>query len=483
MNSTTQISASRPAAVNPWLVMTVTGLGVLLVMVNLGALNVALPAIALHFHAKAVIANWILLSYMLVNTILILIFGPLSDAFGRKQLYLLGMAVFTVVSLFVGLAPNIWWFIALRALQAAGGALIITNNTALITDSFPSEQLGQGLSVNVLISSVAQLVGPVIGGAVTARLGWEWVFWAGVPIGIVGVVWGYFVLRRVPSRASGGRVDWTGGALIFLALSGVIFSLSEGSTLGWGSAFVLIGFALFVVLMPIILWQQRRSVAPMIDFSLFGDRGYTMANFAAFLNAFARISVVLLFSLYLQSLAHLSVFWAGIAVLPVTIGLLLATPVTGALSNRISVRILSTVGLSVSAIGLALLIPGVSLHPNHLLNSLGMGLVGFGSGVFLTPNTRYIMTTVPPSRRGFANGLRSMLQNMGQVFSTAVSLTVVTALLPPRLQDVVYQGASGTVTSADVNLVNTAFRWAFGVLLIATVMGIVASALRGKKQR
>ncbi|QSO48919.1 MFS transporter [Alicyclobacillus mengziensis] len=477
MTQTTRSSAN----VNPWLVMTVTGLGVLLVMVNLGALNVALPAIAKHFQASAAVANWILLSYMLVNTVLILVFGPLSDTFGRKQLYLLGIGMFTVVSLFVGLATNIWWFIGLRALQAAGGALIITNNTALITDAFPSDELAKGLSVNVLISSVAQLIGPVIGGVVTARLGWQWVFWAGVPIGLIGVVWGWFALRRLPSRHSGGRIDWLGSGLIFASLSGLILALSEGSTLGWSSPLVIVGFALFVLLTPLLIWQERHAVSPLVDFSLFRDRAYTMANLAAFLNSFARISVVLLLSLYLQSLAHLSVFWAGIAVLPVTIGMLLATPVTGALSDRLKVRVLSTAGLGVSALGLVLLMIGISPDANHWLNSIGMGLVGFGSGVFLTPNTRYIMTSVPPGRRGFANGLRSMLQNMGQVFSTAVSLTIVTAALSPRLQDVVYKGTSEVLSSSDVHAINLGFQYAILALLVATVAGMLASVLRGSQ--
>lgn len=472
-------TSTMTSNVNPWLVMTVTGLGVLLVMVNLGALNVVLPAIAQHFQASAALANWILLSYMLVNTVLILVFGPLSDAFGRKNLYLLGIALFTFVSLLVGFASNIWWFLGLRALQAAGGALIITNNTALITDAFPPQDLAKGLSVNVLISSVAQLVGPVIGGVVTAQLGWQWVFWAGVPIGLVGLVWGFMVLRRLPNRRTGGRVDWLGSALIFLSLSGLIVSLSEASTLGWESPLVVAGIASFVVLTPILVWQERRSARAMIDFSLFHDKGYTMANVAAFLNSFARISVVLLFSLYLQSLAHLSVFWAGMAVLPVTIGMLAATPVTGAISHRMNVRVLSTMGLGLSAVGLVMLFFGVTPHPNHFVDSVGMGLVGFGSGLFLTPNTRYIMTSVPANRRGFANGLRSMLQNMGQVFSTAVSLTIVTAVLPPRLQDVVYKGTVGALSRPDIHVINLGFQLAIVALLVATVLGMLASVLRG----
>lgn len=469
--------------VNPWLVLTITSLGVILVMVNLGALNVALPFIVIHFHATATLANWILLSFMLVNTVLIIVFAQFSDSYGRRKLYLLGMVLFTVVSLAIGFAPNVWTFILLRAAQAAGGALIIANNTALITDAFPEPILGKGLGLNVLVSSAAQLVGPVIGGVVASRFGWQWVFWASVPIGIVGVLAGMAVLKNVPSRGSGKPIDGWGAAITFVALSGLIIALSEGSTLGWGNSLVIGGLATFVVLTPVLILVEQRAKSPMFDFTLFRDRAYAMANVSTFLNAFARVSVVLLASLYSQSILRLDAFWAGIAVLPVTFGMLVASPIAGALTSRFSARVLSTSGLGISAFGLVILMFCLGPHPMYVPNAIGMGLVGFGSGLFLTPNTRSIMTSVPYSRRGFANGLRSMLQNMGQVLSTTISLTIVTAVLPPRLQDAVYSGSATTLNQADLRLITTGYRWAYMALLIATLLGMAASSLRGSAKQ
>lgn len=482
MSSSAIASNSAKKTISPWLVLSVTSLGVILVMVNLGALSVALPAITRHFHASAAVADWILLSFMLVNTVMILVFGQFSDSYGRRNLYILGMAVFSLVSFVVGFSTNVWVFLLLRALQAAGGALIITNNTALLTDAFPEELLGKGLGLNVLISSVAQLVGPVVGGVVASRFGWEWVFWAGVPIGLIGVIWGLVVLRNLPSRGSGRPIDWTGGVLTFFAVSGLIVALSEGSTLGWTSPLVLTGAAFFVVLTPLLLWVERHAKSPMFDFSLFRNVTYSMANLSTFLNSFARISVVLLFSLYLQSVEGMDAFWAGVEILPVTIGMLIASPLAGALSNRSSARVLSTTGLGISAVGLVILLFSVRPGMTYPLNGLAMGLIGFGSGLFLTPNTRSIMTAVPKDRRGFANGLRSMLQNMGQVLSTAISLTLVTAVLPPQLQDVVFKGGGGVLPHSDLELITVGYRWAFVALLIATLLGMAASILRGKAQ-
>lgn len=478
MQSTSSQGSVRPR-VNPWLVFSATSLSAILVMLNLGALNVALPAITRFYHANASLSSWILLSYMLVNTVLILVFGQLSDVYGRKTFFLIGTFIFTIVSFTIGFATNIWLFLILRVLQAAGGALIISNNSALITDAFPKEKLGKGLGMNVLVASAAQLLGPVIGGLIASEFGWRWVFWSGVPVGVIGLIWGIWVLRLLPTRGSGNPVDWLGGVLIFISLSGLILALSEGGTLGWGSSVVIIGFFLFLVVTPVFVWLERHVDSPMFDFGLFRDIPYAMGNISAFLNAFTRVSVVLLVSLYLQSVLHYDPSWAGLAVLPVTVGMLVASPLSGNLSNRFSPRLLSTSGLTVSALGLIGLL--LSLKPDvaYIWSGLGMLLVGLGSGFFMTPNTKAILTSVPYDHRGFANGLRSMLQNMGQVLSTAICLTIVAAALPSRLKDAVVGGTLKVMPEKDVQLMTTGYHWAFLTLLLATVAGVIVSFLRG----
>lgn len=479
MRQKSKLRQGNEEAVNPWLVLSATSLSAILVMLNIGALNIALPTIARYFHAGSAVSSWILLSYMLVNTVLILVFGQFSDVYGRRKFFLIGTLIFTIVSFFIGFAPNVWSFIVLRMLQAAGGALVIANNSALITDAFPKETLGKGLGMNVLIASAAQLLGPVIGGVLASTLGWRWVFWAGVPVGVIALIWGTIILRKIPSTGSGKSIDWIGGGLIFIALSGMILGLSEGGTLGWTSPLVIIGFIIFLILTPVLVWFELNVSSPMFDFRLFKDIPYAMGNISAFLNMFTRVSVVLLISLYLQSVLRLGPSKAGLEVLPVTIGMIIASPISGSLSSRLSARLLSTSGLIVSAIGLVVIL--FSLGPNHPFwpDRLGMLFVGLGSGLFMTPNTKSILTSVPTDRRGFANGLRSMLQNMGQVVSTALSLTIVVAGLPHRLQDAVISGDSTIFPKHDMMLLTTGYRWAFITLLIATIIGVWVSFLRG----
>ncbi|EHS59134.1 MFS transporter [Paenibacillus sp. Aloe-11] len=465
----------------PWFVLSVTSLGVLLVLLNVGTLNVALPVVSQHFNVGANFADWIVLSYLLVNTILILVFGQLSDIYGRKKLYLIGMATFTIASLIIGFSPNVWVLIIFRCIQAAGGALVITNTTALITDSFPEHSLGKGLGINVLVAAVAQLFGPVLGGLMASTLGWRWVFWFNVPFGIIGLIWGIFTLRSTKGRNSNGKPDVLGGAIVFLSLGGLIIALSEGSTLGWGNWLVLLGFLLFIVLTPIFVIIEKHVSSPLIDLTLFRNRQYTLANAATLINFFSITALTLLIALYYQATFQETATQAGLKVLPVTIGMLIISPIAGAMIRRIEARLLATAGLITSAIGLLVLTIAISPDVPYSVLGIGMFLAGLGCGLFMTPNTASIMASVPENRRGIANGLRSMLNSMGQVLSTAVGLMIVKVSLPDRLKDVIYVGSSTGLSTQDLSQIANSYRIAFMVLFAVNVLGIVLSVLRGKK--
>nr|WP_243239831.1 MFS transporter [Sulfobacillus harzensis] len=454
----------------------------MLVQLNIGSLYVALPAVVAHFHAGPAASIWILLTYQLFNTVLILLFGKFSDIFGRRQLYLAGFLVFTAASLVIGFLDNVASLLVLRVLQAAGGALIITNTTALITDAFPREHLQSGLSMNVLVSSAAQLLGPIAGGLLATLAGWQWVFWFNVPFGIAGIVWGMVALapQRKPSYRE--PIDGWGNLFAFLSLSGIILAVSEGGIVGWGAPVVLVGWALAVVLGPIFILHERRTAHPMVDLALFNIRPYAMANVAAFLNAMARSTVVLLVALFYQSLYHLSPLQASLRVIPVTVGMVIAAPLSGRLARRYPARILSTAGLVATMLGLIILVFLLSLNIPFWLVGIAIFCTGFGSGFFLTPNTSSIMLSIPASHRGMVNGIRSMLQNMGLVLSTALSLTLIANNLPPRLKNAMFLGTVTRIPLTDIARFIDGYRYAFAAMGIATVLGIFTSLMRGKVQ-
>lgn len=397
-------------------------------------------------------------------------------------MYLLGLLEFTIVSFLCGFAPNVWVLNLLRALQALGGALIITNTTPLITDAFPAKKLGTGLSINILVASIAQLIGPVVGGFLVYHFGWRWVFWFNVPVGIVGFVWGIFTLRTVPGEAKGEKVDWIGSFITFIGLGGLILALSDGGVTGWTSLPVRAGLILFVICILLFSWLEKHVKFPMIDFSLFQDRPYAMANLATFFNSLARSSVVLLIALFYQVIDHENPFTAGLKVVPITIGVMIGSLIVGMLTAKYSAKLLSTTGLFGTCIGMLLLTWKIGSEGSLLWIILGQLLVGIGTGVFQTPNTQAIMLTVPHERRGLANGIRSMLQNMGSVISTALSLMIVTSLLPKHLKSAIYAGAGAHIVREDTHLIVTGYRVAFLVMMVLTLLAIAASFLRNSKK-
>jgi EmrB/QacA subfamily drug resistance transporter len=456
----------------------VTSLGVLLAAINTSTLDVALPVVVRHFHAGATEASWTLLAYMLVNTILILAFGRLADIVGRRRLYLLGLAILTAASLACGFAPSIVVLDVLRGVSAVGAAAIITNTTAQLTDAFPRDLLGTALGLNVAIASFAQVIGPVVGGAVSG-LGWRAVFWFNVPTGIVGLVWARVTLRRPAQRSSREPFDVVGAALSFVWLGGLVVALSEGGALGWSSAPVLAGEATFLVALPAFVLVQMRRRYPLLDLRLFADRARSAAYVANFLLQLSRFAVVLLVALYLQAARGLDPFGAGLRVIPVAGGMMIASPFAGRLVARFSARILSTLGLAFTGVGLLGL--ALRLHP-HLSDgelAIWMLLVGVGTGLFMTPNTSAIMSSVEARRRGIANGVRSMMQNTGYVVSTALSLGIVTTWLPEREKREAYAGTLKRLGQRSLQELTHGYHVALFVLAAITVIGMAVSLARG----
>ncbi|MFI6344235.1 MFS transporter [Streptomyces sp. NPDC050560] len=466
-----------------WRVLSVTSLGVLLSGTNTSTLDVALPVVARHFSANATQASWIVLSYMLVNTVLILVFGRVADIVGRRRLYFVGLGILTGASVLCGFAPNAVTLAAFRALQAVGAAAIITNTTALLTDAFPARLLSTGLSFNVTAAAAAQVAGPLVGGALASTLGWRAVFWFNVPVGIVGLLWAARTLR--PDR--GGRrrepFDQVGAVLTFTLIGGLVLALSEGGALGWSSPPVLVGAGLCVVSLPLFLWTQRRRPYPMLDLTMFADRARSMAYASTLLMSVARFAVVLLIALYLQAATGADPFQAGLRVIPVAAGMSLASPLAGRLAARYPTRWVSSAGMAIAAAGLAVL--AATLSPTLGYPVIGGCLlaVGVGSAVFLTPNTSSIMGGVEPGRRGIANGVRSMLQNTGYVVSTALSLAIVTSPLAPHEKRAAYAGTLSRLSGAALDAFTTGYRVALTVLAGTCLLGMLLSLTRNAGRR
>lgn len=472
------VSSDVQQARHAWRVLSVTSLGMTLTFLNTSTLNIALPVLTRHFRATAGQASWFVLAYLLVNTAFILVFGRITDLVGRRRLYMSGLAIITVASLASAFAPSAEALIALRALQGIGGAAILANTTALLVDAFPDRLLALGLSLNVTAASAANVLGPAVGGVLVTGLGWRAVFWFNVPVGIFGLWWARRVLPTKPAAGhSAESFDYAGGILTVVILVLVVFVLSRGNELGWTGP-VTIGLSVVALTLLLTLFVvERRAVHPLIDPVLFHSRARSMAYAATTMMSVAQSAVALLVSLFLQAIQGASPLQAGLWIMPLAGGIMVASPIAGRLASRIEPRKLSSSGFALTAAGLLLLARFIQADSSRLFLSVSTAAIGVGCGIFQAPNTASLMSGVPPGRRGIASGLRSTLQSTGQVVSTAMCLAIVTAAASASQRRAFYAGSVDRSGHAGEFL--DGFRTAFGVLFALCLVGIAASLLRG----
>src|SRR3982751_4553462 len=254
-----------------WWALSCTSVGMLLATINSGTLIIALPDLERSLGTSRLSLVWVILAYMIASTVLVVTAGRLSDIFGRKRAYVIGFLIFTVASLGAGFAGGGTELILWRILQGVGGAFLFANTGAIVTDAFPREQLGLAMGTNTMVAAVGLVIGPVLGGALVA-LSWHWVFWFNVPFALLGSLWAAAVLRELARPDVLRGYDLLGVITYVVGLTGLVLALSKGGLSGWSNALVIGGLIAACVLLPLFVWVEHRSDAPMLDLSLFRDR-------------------------------------------------------------------------------------------------------------------------------------------------------------------------------------------------------------------
>jgi MFS family permease len=432
-----------------------TTLGVLIATIDSSIVIISLPAIFRGIGLDPLAPGnigyllWMILGYMLVSAVLVVALGRLGDMFGRVRMYNVGFAIFACASLALSLDPlrgggGALWLIGFRMVQAIGGAMLTANSAAILTDAFPARQRGMALGINQITALAGMFLGLLAGGLLAA-IDWRAVFWVSVPVGVVGTIWSYRSLRETGSPTP-GRIDWAGNLTFCAGAGALLVAITYGiqpyggHSTGWTSPWVLGGLGLGVVLLAVFCVAETRIAEPMFDLGLFRIRAFAAGNLAALLTSIARGGLQFMLIIWLQGIwlpLHGYAFertplWAGILMLPLTAGFLIAGPLSGYLSDRFGARLFSSTGLILVAaafVGL-LLLPVDFRYPDFAALLL---LSGIGQGMFSSPNTSAIMGSVPPGRRGVASGMRSTFQNSGTALSIGLSFSLMIAGLAGSL--------------------------------------------------
>ena len=320
-----------------WVVLAVTSVGALLASLTSGTLVIALPEILRDLHTDLFTLLWIVVGYTLAATVLVLNAGRFADQVGRARSYTAGFALFTAASVACALAPSALLLVAARLVQGVGGAFLMANSAALVTDAFPRRELGRALGINAMVVGAGLILGPILGGWLT-QFGWQTVFWFNLPIGLIGTIAAATLLVEQGRHTARAGFDIAGSALYLVGLSGLVTALAFGGIYGWTTSWVLAGFGAFIVAAPAFLWVESHREAPLLDLRLFRNRLFALGNLTGLLNGVARNGVLFLLVFYLQGARGYDPVTAGLALAPLAVGLLVLSPISGALADRIGSR-------------------------------------------------------------------------------------------------------------------------------------------------
>jgi EmrB/QacA subfamily drug resistance transporter len=428
-----------------WLVLSNTTVATLMASIDTNIVLISLPTIGRELPGtSATLLLWILLGYSLFTAVVLLNFGRLSDMFGRVRLYVLGFAVFTVGSALCGFSQTGIELVLFRLVQAVGAGFLFSNSAAIITDAFPPNERGRALGINQVSIVAGAVSGLVLGGIITSTIGWRWIFFVNVPIGILATVRARLDLHEIARPETAPRIDWAGNVAFAAGLAVVLVALTLGSLgdISRPAAIVtgLVGIALLVAFVAL----ERRVRNPMLELALFRNRQFAGSALATLLNALARGAFTFILVFYLQGPPRfLSPFEAGLFLIPVSASLATVGPISGWLSDRFGPRPFLVAGLFVSASGF-LWLSGIGPNESFLGLAPGLVLVGGGMGLFASPNRAMMMTAVPPNRRGVASGIGTTFVNAGATVSLGVTLILMTSVLSrPEIQ-AVFLGTAGS---------------------------------------
>ena len=457
--------AEQTKALGPnykWIALSNTTLGVLMVTINQSIVLIALPNIFDGIGLNPLDSGntsyllWMMMGFMVVTAVLVVAFGKLGDMFGRVRMYNLGFLVFTVCSVLLSVSwmhgPSAaLWLIGWRIVQGVGGALLFANSTAIITDAFPATRRGTALGINAIAAIAGSFIGLILGG-VLGPVNWHYVFLVSVPVGVFGTFWAYIKLHDTGVRRK-AKIDWWGNLTFAIGLIAVLVGITYGlqpyggHTMGWTNPWVLSALIGGVVILGIFLIIEKRIDEPLFKLSLFRNRTFAAGNLANLLTALGRGGLQFMLIIWLQGIwlpQHGYSFedtplWAGIYMIPLTVGFLFSAPLSGMLSDKIGHRYFTVGGTLITALSFALML-AIPVNFSYPAFAVLLVINGIGSGMFASPNRAEIMNSVPADQRGVGAGMNATFMNASMVLSIGIFFSLMVVGLSHSLPSTMHDG-------------------------------------------
>ncbi|HEY2518922.1 MAG TPA: MFS transporter [Streptosporangiaceae bacterium] len=453
-----------------WIALSNTTLGVLMATINQSIVLIALPDIFRGIGVNPLASGntgyllWMFMGFLVVSAVLVVSFGRLGDMFGRVRMYNLGFAIFTIASIFLAVT---WmsgtnaalWLIIWRIVQGIGGAFLFANSTAILTDAFPANQRGTALGINAIAAISGSFLGLLIGG-VLAPIEWRLVFLVSVPVGVFATFWAYFMLHDLSERHK-AKIDWWGNVLFAVGLIAVLIGITYGlepyggHPMGWTRPFVLSMIVGGVILLIVFGVVETKVAEPMFRLSLFRIRAFAAGNLANLMMGLGRGGMQFTLIIWLQGIwlpQHGYSFsqtplWAGIYLVPLTIGFLISAPLSGFLSDRYGARAFTVVGALITG-GSFLWLMFLPVNFTYGVFAIILAVNGLGSGLFASPNRAEIMNSVPANQRGAAGGTIATFQNASFVLSIGIFFSLIVIGLSSHLPMALSHGLTSNGVSA-----------------------------------
>jgi EmrB/QacA subfamily drug resistance transporter len=425
-------SAQVPEGVRPWPALFALCLGFFMILVDTTIVTVATPAIIADLHADVNEVIWVTSAYLLAYAVPVLITGRLGDRVGPKKIYMTGLTIFTLASLWCGLTSTVEMLIAARVLQGIGASMLTPQTMAVITRIFPADQRGKAMALWGTTAGVALLVGPILGGVLVDALGWEWIFFINIPVGIVGLVLAMRLVPDLPTHSH--RFDWLGVVLSGLGMFALVFGLQNGHQYHWGSikgpvtvwGLIVAGLVLIAVF---VYWQARNTREPLVPLGLFGDRNFSISNFAISAMSFTATSMGFPLMLYAQLVRGLSPLKAALLMVPMAVMSIVMAPIVGRFTDRVHPRVITGLGFAVTAASIFWLSIVMTPEAATWQILVPMAVLGLGMAGVWAPLAATATRNLPPQLAGAGSGVYNATRQVGAVIGSASIAVLMDARL------------------------------------------------------